>query len=175
LRGGKGGTYEGGVREPTIAWWPGKIVAGTTSAALAANIDLLPTFVKLAGGTLPADNKIDGVDISPVLFGESQESSRQTHYYFSGNQLQAVRSGPWKLAVARQNENLFRAPGSTVANTDDQPFTPTLYNLDTDIGERNDVAAQNPDVSHACNLSSRKWMPTSASPMLVPGYVRRVA
>ena len=60
LRGGKGGTFEGGMREPTIAWWPGHIAPGSTSDAVAGNIDLLPTFVKFAGGAVPADRKIDG-------------------------------------------------------------------------------------------------------------------
>lgn len=146
LRGGKGDTYEGGVRVPTIAWWPGTIPAGAANNTIAGNIDLLPTFVKLAGGTLPADHRIDGVDLSPVLLGQSQQSSREAHYYFSGNQLQAVRSGPWKLAIARQNENLIRPAGAAPAPTNLPPFTPTLYNLDLDLGERNDVAAQNPEV-----------------------------
>ena len=94
LRGGKGGTFEGGVREPTIAWWPGRIEPGAATDAVAGNIDLLPTFVKLAGGTVPTDRKIDGADISPLLFGTSSESPREAHYYFDGNQLQAVRSRP---------------------------------------------------------------------------------
>ena len=147
LRGGKGGTFEGGVREPTIAWWPGHVPAGAVSDAVAANFDFLPTFVKLAGGTLPTDQKIDGLDIAPLLLGQSKESPHEAHYYFAGNQLQAVRSGPWKLAVARQSENLFRAAAVPLARTtNSQPFTPTLYNLDTDIGERHDVAAQHPEI-----------------------------
>ncbi len=146
LRGGKGGTFEGGVREPTIAWWPGKVAAGSTSDAVAANFDVLPTFVKLSGGTLPSDNRIDGEDISPILLGQRNQSPHEAYYYFSGNQLQAVRSGPWKLAIARQNENLFRAAGTRATPAADQPFTPTLYNLDTDIGERNNIAAHNPEV-----------------------------
>ncbi|HEV2392986.1 MAG TPA: sulfatase-like hydrolase/transferase [Verrucomicrobiae bacterium] len=140
LRGGKGGTYEGGVREPTIAWWPGKIAAGTSSDAIAANFDLLPTFVNLAGGKLPTDNKIDGEDLSPLLLGRTSKSPHQAHFYFAGNALQAVRSGSWKLAVAPQSEGLGK-PAPRKAG-----FTPTLYNLDSDIGERHDVAALHPDV-----------------------------
>ncbi|HWX19865.1 MAG TPA: sulfatase-like hydrolase/transferase [Candidatus Binatia bacterium] len=143
LRGGKGGTYEGGVREPTIAWWPSKVPHGGAVDAIAANFDFLPTFVSLAGGTLPPDDKIDGLDISPLLLGRTKESPHQAHYYFSGNALQAVRSGPWKLAVARQSEGL----GKTAAAPDTaKPFTPTLYNLDEDIGEKRDVAGQHPEV-----------------------------
>jgi arylsulfatase A-like enzyme len=71
LRDGKGSTWEGGVREPTPAWWPGKVPAGSVCDAIAANFDFLPTFVELAGGTIPADRKIDGKDISPLLFGRT--------------------------------------------------------------------------------------------------------
>jgi arylsulfatase A len=144
LRGGKGSTFEGGVREPTIAWWPGRIKAGATTDAVAGNIDLLPTFVNLAGGAVPTDRKIDGADISPLLLGTSKESAREAHYYFDGNQLQAVRSGPWKLAVARQ----FERNGKIKENLPRlvKRFTPTLYNLDDDIGETTDVADKHPDV-----------------------------
>jgi arylsulfatase A len=141
LRGGKGGTYEGGMREPTIAWWPGRVAAGSLCDAVAGNIDFLPTFVSLAGGSVPADRKIDGKDISPLLLGQSKDSPREAQYYFSGNTLQAVRSGPWKLAIARQSEHMKAAPVTASA-----PFKPTLYNLDTDIGERTNVIAQHPAV-----------------------------
>jgi arylsulfatase A len=140
LRGGKGGTFEGGVREPTVAWWPGKISAGTSSDATAANFDLLPTFVKLAGSKIPTDNKIDGQDLSPLLLGRTKTSPHKAHFYFSGNALQAVRSGPWKLAVAPQSEGLGK-PAPSQAE-----FRPTLYNLDSDIAEKHDLAAEHPDV-----------------------------
>jgi arylsulfatase A-like enzyme len=141
LRGGKGGTFEGGMREPTIAWWPGHVPAGGASDAVVGNIDLLPTFVQLAGGTVPAGRKIDGADLSRLLLGQTKDSPREAHYYFSGNRLEAVRSGPWKLAVAPQSENTGKPKKS-----DKQPFTPKLYNLDTDIGETTDVAAKHPEV-----------------------------
>jgi arylsulfatase A len=136
LRGGKGSTYEGGVREPTLAWWPGKISAGSSCDAVAANYDFLPTFVTLAGGTVPNDRKLDGKDISPLLLAKEKSSPHEAHYYFNGNTLQALRSGPWKLAVVRRS-----GEGDTAI-----PFTPRLYNLDTEIGEQTDVAAQNPKV-----------------------------
>jgi len=142
LRGGKGGTYEGGVREPTIAWWPGHIAPGTCDA-VAGNIDLLPTLVKLAGGTVPTDRKIDGADLAPLLLGEAKESPRRAHHYFNGNRLEAVRSGPWKLAIAPQSENAGKPKPPADPK---KAFTPTLYNLDTDIGETTDVAGEHPDV-----------------------------
>jgi len=124
LRGNKGSTWEGGIRVPTIAWCPGKIPAGTESDAITGMLDILPTFVKLAGGKVPADRKIDGGDIWPVLAGEpGAKSPHEVFYYFKGFDLEAVRSGTWKLHLAK-NE---------------------LYNLADDPGESNNVATANPD------------------------------
>lgn len=142
LRGGKGTTWEGGVREPTLAWWPGTIAPGSACDAIAGNIDFLPTFVKLAGGTVPADNKIDGKDISPLLLGKTKESPHEARYYYAGYKLQAVRCGPWKLAIAPQWEGRKKGEQAVAASMD----KPRLYNLDTDIGERTDVAAEHPAV-----------------------------
>jgi arylsulfatase A-like enzyme len=108
---------------------------------VSGNIDLLPTFMKLAGGAVPADRKIDGGDLSAVLLGRSKESPREAHFYFNGNRLEAVRSGPWKLAVAPQPEGTGKKAEPAKA-----PFTPALFNLDLDIGEKTDVAADHPDV-----------------------------
>jgi arylsulfatase A-like enzyme len=145
LRGGKGGTFEGGVREPTIAWWPGNVPANSTCDAVAGNIDFLPTFAALGGAKLPDGVKIDGRDILPLLLGKTRKSPREAHFYFSGNRLEAVRSGPWKLAISRQSENMG---GDNAKKTGTPPpvFTPTLYNLDADIGETRDVAADHPGV-----------------------------
>ncbi len=131
LRGGKGSTWEGGVREPTVVWWPGKVTAGTSCDAVAANFDFLPSFVTLAGGTVPADRKIDGKDISPLWLGKTNQSPHEAHYYFNADRLEGVRSGPWKLRIAKQNN---------------KPTETALYNLDEDIGEKTSVADQHPDV-----------------------------
>jgi arylsulfatase A len=138
LRGGKGSTWEGGLRESTLAWWPGHIPAGRVSDAVAGTIDLLPTFVALAGGKVPTDRPIDGADLSPLLLGQSSQSPREAHYYYQGYKLEAVRSGPWKLALGPQNFSMGIKEGGV--------STPglRLYNLDQDIGETNDVAAQHP-------------------------------
>ncbi|MCX5683898.1 MAG: sulfatase-like hydrolase/transferase, partial [Planctomycetota bacterium] len=142
LRGGKGSTWEGGVREPTIAWWPGKIAAGSACDAAASEMDVLPTLVKLAGGEVPAGRIIDGKDIWPILAGQTKVSPHEALYDFNANRLEAVRSGPWKLAIVRQATGMGKlAPGEAA-----QPFTPALYNLDADIGETTDVAAKNPEV-----------------------------
>jgi arylsulfatase A-like enzyme len=140
LRGGKGSTWEGGVREPTLAMWPGKIAAKSTSDVVAGTIDLLPTCVSVAGGKLPAEPIIDGRDLSPVLFGTSKESQREAHYYFSGYNLQAVRQGPWKLAITPQVD----AADKTTAEA--SKTNPRLYNLDTEIGEKTNLADKHPEI-----------------------------
>ena len=141
LRGGKGSTWEGGVRVPTIAWWPGKIAPGSVCDAVAGTIDLLPTAVSIAGGTVPAEPVIDGRDLSPLLFGKSQQSAREAHYYFAGYNLQAVRQGPWKLAIAAQPETMGKGAASDASGKQ-----PRLYNLDAEIGERTNVAEKHPEI-----------------------------
>jgi arylsulfatase A len=144
LRGGKGSTWEGGMRVPTIAWWPGKIKAGNATDAVAGEIDLLPTFVTLAGGKVPANKPIDGADISNVLFGKSDQSPREAHFYYQGYNLDAVRSGQWKLALKPQTYSMgFKE--NALQHGENKPGL-RLYNLVDDIGETTDVSAQNPDV-----------------------------
>jgi arylsulfatase A len=141
LRGGKGGTWEGGVRVPTLAWWPGRIAPGSVCDAVAGTIDLLPTAVTLAGGTVPTQPVIDGRDLSPLLFGRSSQSSREAHYYFDRYELQAVRQGPWKLALKPQREAMG---GKVPADASDE--APRLYNLEREIGERTNLADKHPDI-----------------------------
>ena len=122
LRGAKGTTLEGGVRVPTIAWWPGKIPAGTSTGAIAGMLDVLPTFAALAGAKVPGDRKIDGVDQWSILTGNPAKPPRDTFFYYRGLVLEAVRSGQWKLHLAK-NE---------------------LYHLGNDIGEAHNVAEAHP-------------------------------
>ncbi|MCP5516682.1 MAG: sulfatase [Verrucomicrobiales bacterium] len=125
LRGHKGSTWEGGMREPTIAWWPGRIPAGTTSDAISGMIDILPTFVRLAEGKLPTDRKLDGADLWPVLSGAPDAPPpHEVFHYFRGLKLEAVRRGPWKLRLDKGE----------------------LYNLETDIGETTNLAEAHPGI-----------------------------
>jgi arylsulfatase A-like enzyme/phosphodiesterase/alkaline phosphatase D-like protein len=125
LRGGKGSTWEGGMRVPTIVWQPGKIPAGTATDEIAGMIDILPTLVKLAGGEPPQDRTIDGGDIWPILADAPDAASpHEVFYYYRGLTLEAVRSGPWKLHLAKGE----------------------LYNLEEDRGETANVAAENVNV-----------------------------
>jgi arylsulfatase A-like enzyme len=142
LRGGKASTWEGGVREPTIAWWPGKVPAATACDAMLSEMDVLPTLVKLAGGEVPSDRVIDGRDIWPLLSGRSKQSPHEALFYFKGNRLEAVRCGAWKLAIVEQIESgIDKEKRPSI-----KPFVPKLFNLDADIGETTDVAARHPEV-----------------------------
>jgi arylsulfatase A len=138
LRGGKGSTFEGGMRVCTIAWWPGKIPAGTRTDAITSMMDLLPTLTHLAGAELPDDRKLDGVDQWPVLAGTVDAAPpREQFYYFRGFRLEAVRSGPWKLHLAL-------ADGA--AGRKKAPPRPQLFHLTDDIGETTDLASEHPKV-----------------------------
>jgi arylsulfatase A-like enzyme len=138
LRGHKGTTWEGGVRVPAIAWWPGKIPAATETDAILGMFDILPTLAALAGGKVPSDRRLDGVNIWPQLTGtQSTKPAHETFYYYRGLRLEAVRHGDWKLQIVNP------VPKQEAKAS---PFKARLYNLKTDIGESKDVAAANPEV-----------------------------
>lgn len=138
LRGNKGSTWEGGVRVPTIAWWPGEVPADSEHNGISGMFDILPTFVRLAGGKLPTDRKLDGADISLMLTGQADvKSPHDTFYYYRGLKLEAVRHGDWKLRLAGTDTGGKKKQASTEAQ---------LYNLASDIGESSNVAAANPDI-----------------------------
>jgi uncharacterized sulfatase len=96
-RDGKGSTWEGGYRVPLVAWWPGRLPAGTVSNALSMNIDLLPTIAALAGSNVPEGHVLDGRDIWPVLNGG--DSPHDVLYFFDNENIAAVRTPRWKLMV----------------------------------------------------------------------------
>lgn len=138
LRGSKGSTFEGGIRTCTIAWWPGKIPAGTRTEALTSMMDILPTLAGLAGAELPADRKLDGVDQWPVLAGTAGSAPPRDHFfYFRGFRLEAVRSGPWKLHLALADAGPAKQKKAP---------RPQLFNLADDIGETTNVADQHPEI-----------------------------
>jgi arylsulfatase A-like enzyme len=150
LREGKGTTFEGGIREPTIAWWPGHVPAGATCAEFAATIDVLPTVAKLIGAPLPP-HKIDGLDIAPLLFGQTGAASPHELFccYYAGGQLQAVRDARWKLHFPHDYQTLAGRPGGrggSPAPYVNRRIGPSLYDLRADPGETTDVAAQHADV-----------------------------
>jgi len=125
LREGKGTTFEGGQRVPTVMWAPGRIPAGTETADIAGSIDLHPTFAKLAGASFEPRGKVDGVDISDVIHGKGPSPRTEFVYYTSRGQLSALRQGAWKVRLDRKNVQLF--------------------NLVEDISESKDLAADHPE------------------------------
>ncbi len=137
LRDGKGSTWEGGMREPTVAWWPGQIPAGSVSQKLGSTMDIFTTSLKLARVDVPADRIIDGVDLRPVLF-DSGPSERKSVFYYRGQTLMAVRHGPWKAHLITRP-----AYGRGKPVTHDPPV---LYHLDHDPSERFDLSADHPEV-----------------------------
>jgi arylsulfatase A-like enzyme len=139
LREGKGSTYEGGLRVPCIMRWPGHVPAGRASDAMIASIDFLPTFGALAGYQVPTDRIIDGVDQSDLLLGKSDSGNRNVYHYFCQNELHAVRKGPWKLHLP--NHKVFYGYVKDRGSGEVE-----LYNLQNDIGEKQNVAMEHPDV-----------------------------
>jgi arylsulfatase A-like enzyme len=145
LRGAKTSTWEGGLRVPCIMWAPGKIPAGAVCTEIASTLDMLPTIAKLAGGNAPTDRVIDGHDIRDLIHGvEGAKSPTDAYYYYQRTQLQAVRSGPWKLHVARTRDT-FWARYSKPEDVFDIT-SPLLFNLETDIDESRDVSSRYPGV-----------------------------
>lgn len=148
LREGKGTSWEGGVREPCIMRWPGKIPPGTECNELAATIDILPTVAHLIGAALPS-HPIDGLNIWPLMSGEEEMRSPHKYYcYYWGNHLEAIRAGDWKLHFPHSYRSLTGEPGR-----DGQPGGYTqqetglaLYNLRDDIGEKIDVKEDHPEI-----------------------------
>ncbi|MEY4940196.1 MAG: Arylsulfatase [Verrucomicrobiota bacterium] len=142
LSGNMGTPAEGGMRVPFLVRWPGRVPAGTVCEELGTMMDLLPTFAQLAGATAPAPNLIDGKDIWPLIAGEKNaKTPHEAFYYYQFEQLQAVRSGPWKLFVPLEFQRFQSAqPPKRVGSP------ARLYNVVEDQGESRDVAAAHPAV-----------------------------
>lgn len=149
LRESKGTVFEGGVRVPMIARWPGRIPAGAVSSTPAMTIDLLPTIASWIGAPLPP-LQIDGIDLAPVLEGRAASTVlRPLFFYYESNQLQAVRCGRWKLHFPhsyRYTDEMERASGGKPAKYPVRQLEQSLFDLDSDLGERRDVAAEHPIV-----------------------------
>ena len=144
LRGSKMMTWDGGPRVPCMMRWPGKIPAGRVCREVAATIDLLPTFARLAGADVPSDRIIDGKDIFPLMSGQAGAvSPHEAFYFYCFTHLQAVRSGKWKLVLPRPAHPPWTSWNARII---DAVPSSQLYDLDADIEEKRDVAAGHPDV-----------------------------
>jgi arylsulfatase len=128
LRGQKGTYWEGGFRDPFIAWWPGNIPANKRLDGIIAAMDIYPTIASFAGAPATKKQVTDGIDISDYLTGKTKTSSRELFYYYWENELSAIRYHDWKLF-----------------------FDGQLYNLKEDIGEKTDVSAQHPEIVSKIN------------------------
>jgi arylsulfatase A-like enzyme len=158
LRGGKGMLYEGGVRVPWIARWPGRIKPGTTCDVPIIGVDLFPTLLDLAGAK-PADGQIlDGITIKTLLLGTGTPERAAVYWHFPGylgagkdgwrtTPAGSVRSGDWKLIE-------FFETGKV-----------ELYNLKDDIGEKNDLAAKLPDKAKELHAALVAWRKHVNAPM----------
>lgn len=136
LRGFKGSDWEGGHREPAVAWWPGRIKPGVVTDQMAITLDIMPTLLDLADAQLPEGHKLDGVSLAPLLLEGKSLGDRQ--FFWNGR---AMRDGPWKLMIEQTKA------GRTVG----------LYNLDDDLGEQHDLAEQYPDRVRSMLQAIEAW------------------
>jgi len=154
LRGEKGTVYEGGIREPLIVKWPGKIEAGTVSDALVTSVDFFPTLVKMAGGKLPDTQTFDGKNMIPELEGKNEETERTIfwHYpiYHHDVPASAMRKGDWKL----------------IQNLEDNAYK--LYNLKNDISESHDLSSLYPEKVKELSALLDQWRNNVGARLPVP-------
>ena len=172
LRAMKGSNFDGGVRVPAIARWPGRIPPEQVSAEVLASIDVFPTIVRAAGGALPGDRVIDGADILPLLEGRVQRSPHDGVFAMGGVELKMIRSGRWKLHVrapqpgflCREDASGWKDPrgpdGITIiaqfeqanptqcpgVNTGPVPKPLMLFDMEADRSEQRDIAPEHPEV-----------------------------
>lgn len=160
LRAEKGTVYEGGVREPFIAWWPGQLEAGKVSSALISSVDFLPTFAELAGAELPDEQVFDGISLVNLLEGSDHDPERAIfwHYpvYHHDEPMSAVRKGKWKLIHNLVNDQRF------------------LYNLDNDIGETTNLSQSEQDIADELYDALEAWRQDCKAefPVPNPGFIR---
>jgi arylsulfatase A-like enzyme len=147
LRGFKMTTNEGGTRIPFFMVWPGHVNAGKTYDKPVMNLDMLPTFVTAAGGTVEESWKLDGVDILPYVTGQKTESAHPTMYWRYGDQW-AIIDGDWKMVVSRVDN-----------------LKPRLINLANDLSEENDVATSEPDKVTELTAKWKTWSAEQHKPL----------
>lgn len=162
LRGNKATTWEGGMRVPLIAHWPG-IVKPSVNSEIVTSLDLYPTLANIGGAKVPQDRIIDGMDITDLLFSRTNKSPRDTVYYYMTNKLEAVRVGDYKLFVSRPPEktvnveengtlDLYLLQEDVEGKTKNRTAIPQnnliceLYDLANDIGETNNIYDKHPDI-----------------------------
>jgi arylsulfatase A-like enzyme len=175
LREGKLTTFEGGVREPCLMRWPGKIPQGRVCDEIVSTMDLCVTIAGLVGARLPTV-KLDGIDVAPLLFGQPGAKGRDTFWYYSGDELHAVRQGDWKLHLPHEYLTVAGEPGKAGKPSNFGKLKPesielsgirgiasrhgyrvekiglSLYDLKRDPGERHNVAPEHPEIVERLQL-----------------------
>jgi arylsulfatase A-like enzyme len=174
LRGMKGATWDGGIRVPLIARWPGRIPAGRVNREVCSSVDLFPTLCALAGAKPPAQTKIDGLDIFPLMTSDTAKSPHEAIFAMSGPELHVVRSGKWKLHVRVPAPGFQRLDDAAAAKwvdprgpdgvtliaqfeqarpnqypgavAGDAPKPMMLFDMEADPAETRDISADHPDV-----------------------------
>ena len=150
LQGEKGGTFEGGMREPAIFWWPGTIKPKVVTD-LGTTMDLLPTFCSLSDIKLPDDRVYDGYDISPVLKGSGKDP-RDVVFYYRGQKVYAIRKGDYKVHFITQLEygnrtsHFYTNPEIVIKKTPTVQDPPLLFNVSVDPSEKLNIAAKHPEI-----------------------------
>ncbi len=152
LRGAKGDTWEGGMREPFIARWPGHIRPGAISTQVASVLDFFPTLVALAGGKPPDDRPIDGINMMPAL--EGGKLPERTIFFYSAERLFAIRKGKWKLHFRYYDHT---KGGYLVSRNWVTPEKPLLFDLHADPSERFDVAGRFPEIARELEQTASQY------------------
>ncbi|MDN5204575.1 sulfatase [Fulvivirgaceae bacterium BMA10] len=148
LREGKFTTFEGGQRVPCLMKWPKVIPEGYVCSEIASTLDMLPTIAKITGSNLPS-RKIDGYDITDLMLGKQDaKSPRDAFFYYRGWNLEAVRSGKWKLHLPHQYNQVIVSDEGNVHGRKGikAEIELSLFDLSTDVGEQHNVADSNPEI-----------------------------
>lgn len=187
LRGSKGGYYEGGIREPFIAYWPGVIQAGTRETVAISNVDLYPTFLAVAGTDVPKDKTLDGESLLPLFKGSGKLRRQAIFWHFPGyldnpvirgrdpvfrtRPVSVIRKGDWKLHLYHEEWQLDGGRERRATNN-----AVELYNIAADVGERKNLANENSakrdellDDLLAWMKSVHAPMPSERNPAYAPG------
>jgi arylsulfatase A-like enzyme len=187
LRGSKGGYYEGGIREPFIAYWPGVIKAGARSTVPIHNVDLYPTFLAVAGAGAPKDQTLDGESLLPLFKGDGKLKRQAIFWHFPGylnapvirgrdpvfrtRPVSVIRKGDWKLHLYHEEWQLDGGREKMATNN-----AVELYNIAADIGERKNLANENRAKRDELLGDLLKWfksvnapLPAEKNPAYAPG------
>ena len=159
LREGKGTMFDGGCREPTLAWWPGTIPANSACKEPAMTIDILPTIAHLIGAKLPK-HIVDGKNIWPLFVQDEAKSPHEAYYFYYGNQLQAVRQGKWKLHFPHGYRTMAGRPdgtGGIPTNYSQAKIELSLFDLKSDIGESKNLSKENPEIVKKLQLLGQSF------------------